>query len=192
MKLLVFIALVATVAAAAYVVNRKKTRGAAVPDDSRANAQHASVAMRDALLAATAADFELTPTSGGVWGVLMEMGYPEGWAAIVALSDGSASLYTSTGGGIIGGFAHERVAHAARVSCATADGVATSVPFVFEFQPPSAGRITLRLLTVEGVRSIDESEEALVSGASSRSALFFSMNDVLTELRRATPSSNGD
>ena len=38
-----------------------------------------------------------------VFGVVMDMTYPSGVATLVTFADGTASLYTSTGGGIIGG-----------------------------------------------------------------------------------------
>jgi hypothetical protein len=41
-----------------------------------------------------------------VFGVLMETGYPEAVVSLVALSDGTASLYFSNGGGIIGTGGH--------------------------------------------------------------------------------------
>jgi hypothetical protein len=47
-----------------------------------------------------------------VWGALMEMGYPNGAATLVSLADGTTSLYTSTGGGTIGGGFHAQVAAA--------------------------------------------------------------------------------
>src|SRR5918994_3118826 len=34
-----------------------------------------------------------------VWGILMEAGYPDGTATLFALSDGTTSLYLSSGGG---------------------------------------------------------------------------------------------
>jgi hypothetical protein len=49
-----------------------------------------------------------------VLGALMETGYPTGTATLVALADGTTSLYTSTGGDIIGGGGHARVAAASR------------------------------------------------------------------------------
>ena len=38
----------------------------------------------------------------GVWGVVMETGYPGVVATLVAVADGAVSLYFSNGGGIIG------------------------------------------------------------------------------------------
>jgi hypothetical protein len=49
-----------------------------------------------------------------VFGVLMETGYPEAVMSLPALSDGTASLYFSNGGGIIGAGGHPGPAVAAR------------------------------------------------------------------------------
>lgn len=48
-----------------------------------------------------------------VFGVIMDTTFASGTVTLVALADGTASLYASTGGGVIGGGAHERVAVAA-------------------------------------------------------------------------------
>ena len=52
---------------------------------------------------------EPTPTRPHVWGILMETGYPEGVATLVALGDGTTSLYFGNGGGVIGAGEHDRV-----------------------------------------------------------------------------------
>ena len=49
------------------------------------------------LLHATAQKAGVTPVRG-VWGVLMERGYAKGIATVIALADGTASMYLSTGG----------------------------------------------------------------------------------------------
>src|SRR5438477_9066890 len=47
------------------------------------------------------------PSGDTPWGIVMDTTYPEGSASLVALEDGTASLYFSGGGGVIGGHAHE-------------------------------------------------------------------------------------
>src|SRR5436305_12772026 len=47
-----------------------------------------------------------------VWGAVMDMAFPGGVASLVSLEDGSTSLYTSTGGGVIGGGAQPPVVEA--------------------------------------------------------------------------------
>jgi hypothetical protein len=44
----------------------------------------------------------------------METGYPEAAATLVSLADGTASIYFSSGGGVIGGGPHDTIAAAAR------------------------------------------------------------------------------
>lgn len=59
--------------------------------------------LRDQSLTIGAAEIGLTPSSASeVWGALMETGYPKAVATLVALGDGTTSLYFSSGGGIIG------------------------------------------------------------------------------------------
>lgn len=192
MKLLVALAVGLAFVGVAFVVSRFNARNSkppVVPDAERANPL---MAMRERLLSWTAEDFDLTPLSGGVCGVLMEMGHPEGWATIVAMNHGGASLYTSSGGGLIGGEMHERVAAAAREGCVIADGLAASLPIETDFPPPTAGRIAFRLLTADGVRSIDQAASALESGESRLTPLFHAMHEVISELRRASPAPSGD
>src|SRR5205807_5832373 len=47
-----------------------------------------------------------------VWGAVMDMAFPDGVASLISLEDGTTSLYTSTGGGVIGGGAHQPVVDA--------------------------------------------------------------------------------
>src|SRR5689334_16591324 len=44
-----------------------------------------------------------------IYGIVMELGMPNGVATFVCLLEGSVSLYTSTGGGMIGAGGHESV-----------------------------------------------------------------------------------
>ncbi|MBL4575724.1 MAG: hypothetical protein JKY51_06460 [Opitutaceae bacterium] len=44
-----------------------------------------------------------------VWAVMMETGFPESAYTLIASADGSASIYFSNGGGIIGAGEHENV-----------------------------------------------------------------------------------
>jgi hypothetical protein len=47
-----------------------------------------------------------------VWGAAIEIAYPNGTATVFGLADGTTSMYLGTGGGMIGGGAHEAVAQA--------------------------------------------------------------------------------
>ncbi len=71
--------------------------------------------MRDRALGMTPADLGLAPSAARphVFCAVMETGYEEGVATLVAVADGSVSLYFSKGGGVIGGGSHESVRGAA-------------------------------------------------------------------------------
>src|SRR5689334_18418012 len=71
--------------------------------------------LRDHALRATAEELDLAPTEARprVWGALMELGYPTGIATLMALAEGTTSLYFSNGGGVIGAGEHGAVREAA-------------------------------------------------------------------------------
>ena len=125
-----------------------------------------------------------TPELTRVWGVLMETGFPEGIATLVALADGTTSLYTSTGGGTIGGGDHPRVASASRRFLAAVEGTLDSFVSTDSFPLPDAGRTIFYVLTYEGARAAEAPEEDLGEGRHQLSAVFHAGHDVITELRR--------
>jgi hypothetical protein len=146
--------------------------------------------MRQRVLSGTPREFGISPT-GSVWGVLMEMGYPEGWATLVALSDGTGSLYLSSGGGIIGGGYHEKVKQAAIKLCVLADSLGAVGTTVKEFPTPAPGRIRFYVLTKTGVNSVEDAEDELGAGKHKLSPLFMAGHDVITELRLVTEVRGG-
>jgi hypothetical protein len=70
--------------------------------------------LRNMLLTLDPVEAGLAPTEAlpRVWGAVMDIGADRGWASLVTLADGTTSLYTSGGGGVIGGGAHEPVVEA--------------------------------------------------------------------------------
>ena len=72
--------------------------------------------LRDHILSLTPAEVGLQPTPAlpHVWCVMMETGYPVGWATLIALADGTTSLNFSTGGGMLGSGDYIPVAEASR------------------------------------------------------------------------------
>jgi hypothetical protein len=111
-------------------------------------------ALREQLLHATAQQIGVTPVRG-VWGVLMERGYTKGVATVVALADGTASMYLSTGGSAVGGKSYEP-AHAAAVKLCeqAADSFGDTIP-AHEFPSPVKGRVRFYVLSEGGVRTAE-------------------------------------
>ena len=107
--------------------------------------------LRDRLLHATAQELGIAPVHG-VWGVLMERGYPKGVATVIALADGTASMYLSTGASVVGGKAYPPAHAAALKLCGqAADSLAETIS-AHEFPSPAKGRVRFYVLTTDGVR----------------------------------------
>jgi hypothetical protein len=72
--------------------------------------------LRNAVFAATPDALGIVDSeiANGVWGLVMETGYPETVASLVAMAGGTVSLYFSNGGGMIGLGSHEGPQRAAR------------------------------------------------------------------------------
>jgi hypothetical protein len=131
------------------------------------------------------ASVELTPgpEHPQVWGALMDMGFPSGTATLVALADGTTSLYTSTGGGIIGGGSHQAVTAATRVFLAcVADHLGALAPETGTGLP-ARGRVIIRALTYQGQRAAEAAEDDLGYHRHALSPVFHAAHDVITQLR---------
>ena len=117
------------------------------------------------------------------WGLLMETGYPNGTATLVSLSDGSASLYLSGGGGVIGGHAHESVRKAAMAFVQRAGSLCKNMSRTDKFPLPRTGRTVFYIFTDDGILTADAIENDLGNGRHSLSQLFHAGHAVITELR---------
>ncbi|MGA8986900.1 hypothetical protein [Aeromicrobium sp.] len=89
-----------------------------------------------------------------VHGVLMELGHAQHVVTTVALLDGTASRYVSSGGGTVGAGEHETVAEAARSLVAMAQVLMGLTEPVSQFPLPTAGRAHFHLLTAGGGRTV--------------------------------------
>ena len=126
-------------------------------------------ALRDQLLHASARELGITPVRG-VWGVLMERGYPKGVATVVALADGTVSMYLSTGGAAVGGQAYAPAREAAMKLCEqAADSFGDTIP-AHEFPAPAKGRVRFYVLVDGGVRTA-EGDVLPTAGDGGRDAL---------------------
>ena len=144
--------------------------------------------LRARLLHGTSTQFGVAPVAG-IWGVLVEVGYPQVAATVVALGDGTASLYLSAGGGAIGGGQHPSIQAAARRLVALAGRHAAGMTPVREFPLPGPGEVTFYLLTDAGVRRGGAAERALEAGDHPLSELFFAGHEIITGLREVSETS---
>ena len=118
-----------------------------------------------------------------VWGVLMETGYPEAVVSLVALADGTTSLYFGTGGGIIGGGKFSAVADASRGLVSRSEHYLQRMTPTTSFPLPSIERVRFHVLTFSGAFTADGDEKELGDGRHALSPLFYSAHEVITQLR---------
>jgi hypothetical protein len=147
-----------------------------------------SPGLRSQLLEFEPADIGLEPTEElpNVWGGLMELGYPEGAATIVSLADGSTSMYTSTGGGVIGGGTHDSVVQASRSFLVELEGRLGELEEVKDTRLPAPGIVAFRALTYSGPRARTADESELANGDHALSSLYAAGHGVISALREIT------
>lgn len=121
--------------------------------------------------------------AGEVWGVLMETGYPEAVATLVALADGTVSLYFSNGGGIIGLGLHPGPQEAARSFLATARQLSKQAQPAARYPLPKLSFTRFYLLTGSGVLTLEAKEDDLGYGRHPFSPLFHKGHELITEIR---------
>jgi hypothetical protein len=128
------------------------------------------------------------------WGVVMDWGMDHGVATVVAFADGSASVYTSTGGGSIGGQTHEAIRNAAHEAVNEADRVLSIAHRTNYIPLPKRGRVFFYLRTDAGIFTARSTEKALSAGLHPLSKLGNAMQGVITQYRaiEASGSSASD
>ncbi len=164
-----------------------KVQAAEQTDSNKKSPQETYTGLRNLALAAKASDFLKVGLMGkyGVYGVLMEMGRPEGAVTLATFITGDVSLYFSTGGGILGGIGYEKVSNAAIEFNKKADEFVPKSKKTTVFPSPSVGKTIFYILTKDGIYTVQESDDALESDESDFSALATAGHNVLAEFRIA-------
>lgn len=119
------------------------------------------------------------------WGVVMDWNIDDNTATVVAISDGTASVYLSTGGGSIGGGQFQQSIRKAAQNM---------VSVAAEFQPqmiratdvyplPQRGKVVFYVLTDAGVFTASASEAEVVSHKHPLSKLGDAGQEVITQYR---------
>jgi hypothetical protein len=177
--------LLLTVAVAAIALLLRPRPTAADSGTPNQDPAQVTAELRARLLRGTASEFSIEPVAG-VWGVLMETGYPEAATTLVALGDGTASLYFSTGGGLIGGGPHPSINAAARRLVEVSGRHVSELSPTTEFPLPNSGSVRFYVLTTKGVLQGGDREEVLGAGSHPLSEVFFAGHEVITGLREVT------
>jgi hypothetical protein len=152
-----------------------------------------SVLRRQALFARRAeVGIPAPPPEAPVWGVLMETGYSEGTATLIALGDGTTSLYLSTGGGVVGGHAHQDVRRANAEFVETANRFCRHLDPTDSFPLAAEGYTIFYVLTDSGVLTGGGREEDLGLERDTLSPLFHAGHLVIARLRSISEGADRD
>lgn len=145
--------------------------------------------LRERALAVEPATLDAAPTTQlpRVFGVLMETGFEEATATLVALADGTVSLYFSNGGGVLGAGEHEAVRAAAAALLASAEAHRDLLAPAAQTPLPGVGRVCFYLRCFDGTHAAEAAEADLGQPGHPLSALFLAGHRVITEMRRMTP-----
>jgi hypothetical protein len=113
-----------------------------------------------ALEAAVSGAVSPGPEHPDVAGVVIDVPAEGGFVTLVALADGSTSMYTSTGGGVIGAGGHAPVAAANRQLLMAAQHQLSTIVSPDDGSRPTAGFVRFHVLTPPVLRAGDVSARA--------------------------------
>ena len=123
---------------------------------------------------------------GGAGVAMMEIGTERAVASIVAIADGTVSMYLSTGGGAIGAGEHEAVrAEAKRFRTVVADSRHLLSPST-DFPLPKPGEVRFQARIGDDGFSGAALEAALRGGRHPLAPVYAAGQDLLTEIRLAS------
>lgn len=149
-------------------------------------------ALRGKILTLSAAvlDLEANAEFPDIWGVVVDFSIGEAIATVVALRDGTASLYTTGSFGMVGGERYLAVRHAAVTCVKESAEIWREHRGAFESGDPLAypeeGEMRFHLLTYEGVESARVAEDDVYARAHLLTPIFAYAQGVLTQLRLAS------
>jgi hypothetical protein len=119
-----------------------------------------------------------------LWGILMEMSMGGVPITVVSLADGTTSLYTARGGGMIGMGAHKAVADMSRQFIAVAEQYLPQMAPITEFPTVALGHVKFYALSYkDGVFTTDQMENELETGQHPFSNLYGAGQNVITQMR---------
>ena len=141
--------------------------------------------LRDKALSVTAADLNLAPIEARphVWGVLMDLGYPQAVATLAVFADGSASLYISTGGGVIGAGDHKPVREEAEKFLSVVETHVADFERAEETPYPKPGRVRFYVRTFQTTLTAEADEQELGQLRHKLGPVFHAGHAVITQMR---------
>lgn len=131
----------------------------------------------------SAINLPVPPADAPVWAVLMETGYPNGVGTLLSVADGTASLYFSSGGGIVGGQLNDAIRLASLAFISLAGKCCEHLTLTESFPLPELGQTVFYLRTDAGVLTSKCLEMDLSKGQHVLAPLFHQGHAVITQMR---------
>ena len=123
-----------------------------------------------------------------IYGVIMDWDLGEGTATLVSFLSGDASLYLSSGGGVIGGSGHENVKQAAKAFIDKAEKYLRKTTKTETTPLPDKDGVRFYFLTNKGKFVGQEHMKNFENNSSEWLDLFEEGNKFITEIRVSTPN----
>jgi hypothetical protein len=130
------------------------------------------------------ADARKAAGPGGAIAALMETGYEQAVATLVAIDDGTTSLYLSNGGGIIGAGSHQPVVAAASAFLQAASRNISLMQPTTSYPLPRPRHTRFYVLSTDGSWTAEALEDDLGNNRLPLSPLFHLAHAVIAAVRR--------
>lgn len=147
--------------------------------------------LRDLILAGSADDIGME-LPADAWAVVMETGIDGGSYTLVALFDGTASIYFSNGGGIIGAGEHAEVAEVSTLLVSESRDYEEYFSLIESPRTrPVSGNTVFYIRRGESLLTFEAEEATLGEGGHALSSLFYRAHELIAAIRTTAPQ-DGD
>jgi len=160
------------------------------PHAARPSGANPYLGLRSLVLEGKRANFGLGPGSSPTqpFAIVSDWNDPEGTTTIIAIADGSASVYRGKGPGSIGGGqAHESIRNAALKAVEAAAAAQPLMHATSEYPLPARGLVSFYLVADSGVFTATAARDDLLGGHSPLSPLAAAAQNIVSEYRRVAP-----
>jgi hypothetical protein len=134
------------------------------------------------------AEFADEKTFGALMEYVLPMGDVTATVTVTSFVSGDASLYTSAGFFVIGGFNHERVRAAACNFVEYCNAFQSEMAVTDEFPCPRTGYVRFYALTESNVLTFEAKQSVLAKDESAHGQLFMAGHSLIAELRKVASS----
>ena len=172
------------------VIIRTIRRRARMAADSTALAANAEVMRGLRLHALQYIPDDLDETIGAdqPYAIIMDIGTPNGAASVFAAISGDASIYTTSGAGLLGGIGHDNVRRAAIAFVNEAARCREHLKPADDYAYPADGNVHFYVRTRDALYvTTDRTEESLGTKTDLLWPLFYAGQEVITQFRRVAP-----